>query len=208
MKKVLLVSSALSVVAVAAALVVSTNARGIILNRVKADSVVATVTYDKDHHAQNPTDYGGTMAKYKYDALSTSGGYVHSWIQLESTSSEKWDGAPSDAYFSYTSSGASQKLFLRMEVAGASEFSWLISYTGLDSDYQGRIQLISRDEGWGFVSMIHSSSLFNNGEHTIDVSSLSEPYHLELLIYNIPKDATIKLETLSISYSVENCKAA
>ena len=208
MKKGLLIASIASVTAVSAGLAfaVAHANKGIRFEAAKADPVTATVTYDKDNHASNPTDYGGITARYDYNAESTSGGYVYTWLQLSDTSADKWDAAPADAYFTYTSKG-SGSFFLRMTAAGASNVSFNITYTGLDEDHQGHVQLNSKTSGWGFDEVIHSSGLWNNGEKSIDITVKEKVSYLELYLDNIPENAVIKIEEVSISYSVSACEA-
>ena len=213
MKKGLLIASIASVATITAgcAFAISAN-KGIRFEAAKADPETETVLYDKDHQGQNPTDYGGTTAKYEYDAASTGDGYVHSWLQLGDTSSDKWDGAPSNAYFKYTSSGTSQQFFLRLEVAGLTYLDWNVSYSAeVDSENQGRIQLSEHYDSWGFKNPIHNSGLYNNGDHSFDnVSTFvsSKVYYLQILITNIPEGATITFNSSTIKFAPEYCKSA
>ena len=213
MKKGLLIASIASVTAVSAGLAFAISAnKGIRFEAAKADPETETVLYDKDHHGQDPVDYGGTTAKYEYDAASTGDGYVHSWLQLGDTSSDKWDAAPSNAYFTYTSSGTSQQFFLRFEVAGLAYLSWDVSYSDeVNETNQGRIQLSEHYESWGLKNTLHGSGLYNNGEHDFTSAStfiMNKVYYLQILIYNIPEGATITFNSATIKYAPEYCKSA
>ena len=207
MKKGLLIASIASVTAVAGGLAfaVANANKSIRFEAAKADPVTATVTYNKDHHPTGSVPYDN-MARFNYDAESTSGGFVDTWLQLSETSADKWDAAPADAYFTYTSKGSGY-WFLRMEVAGASNVSWNISYTGIDEGHQGHIGLYSKSSGWGFDATLHSSALWNNGEQSIDIVVENKISYLELCVENIPEDAVIKVEQVSVSYSVSACES-
>ena len=213
MKKGLIIASVVSVAAVSAgcAFAISAN-RGIRFESAKADLETETVLYDKDHQGQDPVDYGGTMAKYEYDAASTGDGFIHTWTQLGSTSSDKWDGAPSDAYFTYTSSGTGQQFFIRFEVAGLAYLSWNVSYSDeVNETNQGNIQLTEHYDNWGFKKTIHSSGLYNNGDHEFTSATsfvVSLVYYLQIQISNIPEGATITFNSATVKYSPSNCKTA
>ncbi len=205
-KKILAVSLA-SVAAIATSFAFVIGSKGIHLEAVKADPETATVTFDKDHHATGFKGGYDDRERADYNAQSSNGGYSVAWLQHVWTPSGECEHntAPLNAFYSFTSKGVSDYFFLRLEIAGLTNVSWNISYTGLDESNKGSLSIGGRGNAWDYQSAIHSSGLFNNGENTVDCS-ISAPYHLELIINSIPEGATVTINSFTATYSIADCK--
>ena len=212
MKKGLIIASVASVMAISAgcAFAISAN-RGIRFEAAKADPETAEIKFDKDHHGLGETahDAAGSTFWREYDAPSTNANAFAACREQVKYVKEntEYNFEPADSYFTFTA-GTNCEFCMQLEVAGAITFSWDISYTGLDETHKGSIYLTSRGQYWGYVSSFHSSSLLNNGDHDIDISTLSSPYYLQLDITDLPEGASISINSITVSYSISDCKTA
>ena len=171
--------------------------------QVKADPNEATVVFDASHRLS-----AEQISDKEFNWPTSSGGYVT--VEFQSVYNTP-DAAPEGAFYSLTSTAPSNyQFYLRFRgIKGLKNIAWNVSTT--ETAAGANLKLWERSAGYGACSNpknLETTVYANPSGSITDFVMVETPYYYEFRVADIPVGEKITINSLTLTYDIDLCKAA